>query len=156
MEEGDEVLAALGLSPKRTSAEFQVFANHGGRGSWYTLGTIGLTMAPNASEVTMVLESGERFDIPIVRRKNMSYDAERIAQAALIARARESLAAFTRGDVPDVSARVARLGRTKEAWLEQLRDRHGTFRTAPIRSDDLWEIVENPAAEVTARAGART
>lgn len=113
-----------------------------------------LEVQPIQKGIAVLLKSGEVYEIPTVSRGKMYYEYERVAQATLVSRANDALAAFDRGDVPDVSARVVRLGRTKEAWIAGLRDREGSFRDAPLRSEDLWKIVESPAAEVTARAGA--
>lgn len=115
---------------------------------------------PIQKGIQVLLKTGETHDIPTVARGKMYYEYERIAQATLIARATDALATFERaresdrGDVPDVSARVARLGRSKEEWLSKLFDREGSFREAPIRNEDLWKVVESPGADVTARAGA--
>ncbi|MFO0735904.1 MAG: hypothetical protein U0270_08490 [Labilithrix sp.] len=115
---------------------------------------------PIEKGIQVLLKTGETHDIPTVARGKMYYEYERVAQATLIARATDALATFERaresdrGDVPDVSARVARLGRSKEEWLSKLFDREGSFREAPIRNEDLWKVVESPGADVTARAGA--
>lgn len=113
-----------------------------------------LRMEASPGGIGIYLKNGEYYDIKTTSRGKVLYDYERVAQATLVARANEMHAKFNRGEVPDVSARVARLGRTKEAWIASLSDREGSFRDAPIRDDDLWTIVESPGAELTARAGA--
>lgn len=108
---------------------------------------------PAPRGIGVVLKAGQTVAIPIAQSR-IQHEYQRVAQAALIARAHEALDAFNRGDVPDVTARVARLGRTKEDWLAHLADREGSFREAPLRDDDLWRVVESPGATATARAGA--
>lgn len=213
--EGDEALAALGLAPQQTSAQFYAVAKRGSTGFWAMIAAIVATVAlsvgaaammhhaeaaylaiipfifasayfmpaslhvgsdgllykmrvgsrffawsevlevqPIQAGIKVLLKNGEGYDIPTVSRGKMYNEYERVAQATLISRANDALAAFNRGIPPDLSARVARLGRSKEEWIAQLRDREGGFRDAPLRSEDLWKIVESPAAEVSARAGA--
>lgn len=111
------------------------------------------SLSPTGRGVAVVLKSGERCEIPTAGRAEMR-EYELLAQASLLARAAEARDAFHRGVVPDAGARVARLGRTKEKWVAALRDREGSFRDAPLRTDDLWKVLESPAASATARAGA--
>jgi hypothetical protein len=104
--------------------------------------------------ITVDFHSGETFNIPIATPKGMRRQATRISQASLIAQAKERLEAFRDGSVPDITARVGRLGQTTAQWVDRLLDREGSFRQAPLRSEDLWSVLESPAAGATARAGA--
>jgi hypothetical protein len=77
---------------------------------------------------------------------------------AVLARVAEALAAFrARGASVDVSALVGRGTRTKNEWLDALRKLRaggGGYRSALVRDDDLWRVVEDPAAPADERAGA--
>jgi hypothetical protein len=106
---------------------------------------------------TLVLRlvRGEAVEIKLPRaREYQGTENNRIELATLTQRARSALAAFRARATTDVSARVGRLGSTTAEWVARLRARDGNFRAAPLRSDDLWSVVEDPGAEASARAGA--
>lgn len=77
---------------------------------------------------------------------------------AILARMNEALAAFrSRGPGADVSALVGKGTRTREEWLAalaKLRATEGGYRDAVVRDEDLFRVVEDPAAPEDARAGA--
>jgi hypothetical protein len=97
---------------------------------------------------------GEVVTLQMTTASTLANEHDLVAREALLARATEALAAYRRGDVPDVAARVARLGRPHREWMRALFDREGDFRAAPLLDDQLWTVVESPMADVTARAGA--
>src|SRR5262249_28088019 len=74
---------------------------------------------------------------------------------ALLCEARR--AAQRRAASPTEEA-LARAGRSPNEWVRDLRaladGATATHRTAPLREDALWEIVEDPAASLEARAAA--
>jgi hypothetical protein len=102
----------------------------------------------------VVRRRGGDLEIPMSQPGKSANDFDRVLQQALIARAAQALEAYRRGQGPDAAARVARRGRPHAVWLRDLFDREGSFRTAPILDEQLWAVVESPAAEATARAGA--
>jgi hypothetical protein len=80
---------------------------------------------------------------------------------AALARIREALTAHRAGvDGPptvDVAALVGRGSRTGSDWIDELgklREGEGGYRSAVVRDDDLWSVVEDPTAAEDARAGA--
>jgi hypothetical protein len=85
-----------------------------------------------------------------------SYTAQH--RDAVLARIHEALIAFRgRGPTADVSAIVGKGTRTRSEWLaalEKLRAAEGGYRDAVVRDEDLWRVVEDPAAPEDARAGA--
>jgi hypothetical protein len=214
-EQGDEVLAALGLTAQQTKAEFFALMKAGSRTFWAFMAAILMTVGiavgcaalfhdaaagylailpfivasvllspskaivgsdgilhqmrfdsrffawsdvesitPMERGIALLLRNGSRYEIATSSRGKANNEYARAGRAALLSRACDAWQAFHTGAVPDVSTRVARLGRSKEEWIASLKDREGSFRDAPIRSEDLWKLVESPAAEVTARAGA--
>lgn len=99
--------------------------------------------------------ANETVRIPLSNRRREN-DYDRVLQEALLTRAQQALMAYRRGGEPDAAARVARAGRSHDEWVRALFDREGTFRTAPLLDEQLWNVVESPHADVTARAGAAT
>jgi hypothetical protein len=57
---------------------------------------------------------------------------------------------------PDAAALVGCGARTYDAWIEALRElsRDGHYRAAALPPEELWRVLEDPAAETSARAGA--
>lgn len=76
---------------------------------------------------------------------------------AMLARIHEALEAHRSGaSAADVAALVGRGSRSRSEWIEaigKLREGSG-YRTAVVRDEDLWSVVEDPAAPEDARAGA--
>jgi len=77
---------------------------------------------------------------------------------AVLARISEAWRAFhARTPTADVTALVGRGSRTREEWFDSLAKlgaNDGGYREAVVREDDLWRVVEDPAAPEDARAGA--
>ena len=77
---------------------------------------------------------------------------------AMVARLREALDVHRSASEGAASATLALVGRgdrTASSWLEHLRALRGEgYRTAAMRDDDLWRVVEDPSADADARAGA--
>jgi hypothetical protein len=77
---------------------------------------------------------------------------------AVLARMTEASRAFhARTPAADVTALVGRGSRTREEWFDSLAKlgaSDGGYRDAVVREDDLWRVVEDPAAPEDARAGA--
>ena len=107
---------------------------------------------PSSNGITFQLQRGA-FTIPLASRRRMNAYEQQL-QAATLARARAALQAFQSGARPNAEARVARRGRSVADWTRDLFDRDGDFRQAPIHDDDMWRVVESPAADASARAGA--
>jgi hypothetical protein len=104
------------------------------------------------------LRSGERVLVYTTPHQRYKHDSTIQHRDAVLARMAEALATFREhGTAVDVSALVARGGRTRGQWLDalkKLRDGEGGYRHTAVRDDDLWRIVEDPAAPADARAGA--
>jgi len=94
------------------------------------------------------------LELPISARGKLYYDYERQIRAALIERARAALDAYRQGSEVGPAARLARRGRSRDAWVTALFDVGGDFRQAPLDESQLWRVVENPTAAPTARAAA--
>lgn len=77
---------------------------------------------------------------------------------AVLARMKEAWELFRqRGPAADMAALVGRGTRTHEEWFDALGKMAGAdagYRDAVVREDDLWRVVEDPAAPEDARAGA--
>ncbi len=77
---------------------------------------------------------------------------------AVLARMSEAWRAFhARTPAADVTALMGRGSRTREEWFDSLAKlgaSDGGYRDAVIREEDLWRVVEDPAAPEDARAGA--
>ena len=92
-------------------------------------------------------------------------DAQQVAErrqrehrASVLGRMQEAhTLARTRPRATHVAAVIGRNGRTHEQWLEalrQLRRGEADYRSAAFPRDDLWRVLEDPAAPEDARAGA--
>lgn len=77
---------------------------------------------------------------------------------ALVARIREGIAAQSGLTRADEEAFLARTGRDLETWMRDMRalggGELGGYRAAAIPRERLWAVVENPAADPSAREGA--
>jgi len=116
----------------------------------HAVGDRGIALVRDDGTLEMIWTS------PLQRNDFAPYREEH--RDAVLARITEALAAYrARGPAADVSAVVAKGSRTGSEWLEALtrmREAEGGYRAASIRDDDLWRLVENPAAAADARAGA--
>jgi hypothetical protein len=105
--------------------------------------------------IVLVTRRGERVDIRTRTgaRKNRGPDD---ATRAIVARIRAGVDALATSTVPDAAALVGRGARTYDAWIDALRElgRDGDYRAAALPPDELWRVLEDPAAEASARAGA--
>lgn len=83
---------------------------------------------------------------------------EAITLDAFLLHAREALSAHREATGSrDVAVTLGRADRKKDEWLaalRQLRDGDTAYRVAAVRDDDLWRVVEDPAAPEDARAAA--
>jgi hypothetical protein len=110
--------------------------------------------------IRLGLEGGESHALYTAPRRrggagNPFTIQHRDAVLARIKEAREAFAAHGAG--ADVSALVARGTRPLTEWIESLKrlsKREGGYRDAVVREEDLWRLVEDPAAPEDARAGA--
>jgi len=107
-------------------------------------------------DINVVLTSGET----VVIHTSMSRSRGMFAQNrrdAVLARVQEAFSVHKSGGPPvDVAALVGRGSRKRSEWLDALlkmRDASG-YRAAVVRDEDLWRVVEDPAAPEDARAGA--
>jgi hypothetical protein len=77
---------------------------------------------------------------------------------AVVERIRDALARSGRGDAIDGEPLLERRGRSPAEWLRAVRGlgsgANADHRTAPVRPETLWRIVEDPTAGPEARAGA--
>lgn len=77
---------------------------------------------------------------------------------ALVARIQEGIAAQSGLSRADEEAFLARTGRDLETWMKDMRalgsGELGGYRAAAIPRERLWAVVENPAADPSAREGA--
>lgn len=93
------------------------------------------------------LASGERVYLPLAIGDG--------GTPALHERVREALEIHQAGGTRALAAIVARGGRDASTWLDHLRGmRDGRYRERAYETDDLWAIVEDPAAPEDARAAA--
>lgn len=104
--------------------------------------------------VALELRKGGPIKVPIGENQ---FGADRQA-AELSRRIRAGLAVHRRREQGDDSSLLARGSRSPEAWLQRLRNlgegANAGPREAPIPVERLWRIVENPAVDASARAGA--
>lgn len=102
--------------------------------------------------VVLDLQGGDSVTFPVTNRQLDFGRAETVSHRirAALARARAE-----REDV-DLSERLRRGGRPILGWVQSLRrvGIAGSHRTAATSSDDLWAVVENPAAPAVERAAA--
>lgn len=96
----------------------------------------------------LLLASGERLAL--------AQPTGRVTRDVMVERMREAFDAFhARGAGADVAPLLSRGDRSAKEWLDHLRAlRDADYRTRAIREEDLWRIVEDPAAPEDARAGA--
>lgn len=100
------------------------------------------------------LKDGSRFELPLALRRVRGEEL-RLLQVALITLVNDALHAAHEHAAPEMSVQIARNGRPHADWVRALGAKDETsFREAPIRPDDLWRVVESPAAEPSARAAA--
>jgi hypothetical protein len=93
------------------------------------------------------LTNGERIYLPLAIGDG--------GTAALHERVREALEIHHARDARPLAAMVARGGRDASAWLDHLRGmRDGRYRERAYETEDLWAVVEDPAAPEDARAAA--
>lgn len=105
--------------------------------------------------ILLRLENGREEFFAVTQNLSVR-DWERAYLAAIVTRTEKALEAYRSRVAPGAEARLARSGRPHAEWLKALGDREGSFRSAPLLDDQLWNVVENPTADVTARAGAAT
>ncbi len=106
--------------------------------------------------IVLVTRRGERVEIRTRAQQSGDKNNHDDATRAIAARIRAGVDALATSTVPDAAALVGRGDRTYEAWVEALRDlgRDGDYRAAALPPDELWRVLEDPAAEASARAGA--
>lgn len=98
---------------------------------------------------------GERHVEIRLTQKDGSADAQ---VNALVARIKEGIAAQAGLTRADEEAFLARTGRDLDSWMRDMRTlgagEMGGYRAAAIPRERLWAVVENPAADPSAREGA--
>lgn len=111
---------------------------------------------PGKSYVGVALElvDGDRLVLPIGDGRTSAARAAQLGE-----RIRAQLAAHRERSGEEVSGAALRRGqRAPEAWLERLRSvgegANANAREAPVATDKLWRIVENPGADPILRGGA--
>jgi hypothetical protein len=108
------------------------------------------------SEIQLTLGSGQVQSIwASMARKSGGDDAQR--RDAVLARIEEARGAHRAGGRPaDIAALVRRGSRSPRDWLGALKAlrQEGGYRHGAVRDEDLWRVLEDPAAPEDARAGA--
>lgn len=110
-------------------------------------------------EIMIHLTNGETVTIHATMARSRSLFA-RQQRDAILARIREAHGHFmvsgSGGPTVDVAALVGRGSRGRGEWLAALRRLRDVtnYREAVVRDEDLWAVVEDPAAPEDARAGA--
>ncbi len=108
--------------------------------------------------VVVTLDGGEEVTLRTsIQDKASLAEKDRVDQRALLARARASLEAFRAGTHGgDVAFFLKRGGRSAKDWmesLENLRLERG-YRETHLSDDQLWAVLEDPAASPEERAAA--
>jgi hypothetical protein len=89
-------------------------------------------------------------------KKAFAFDKD--VAGTVVERVREAMALFASRNVTNVAPLLLRSGRALPEWIAELRalgvGANATLRTAPIRPEQLWGVVESPATDSEARAGA--
>jgi len=108
--------------------------------------------------IVLTLRNGIRRTWYTAMRQKHAPARHREHRDAVLLRMQEALAAArARPRAPRLAELVERAGRRHEVWLADLRElrtRETDYRTAALSRDDLWGLVEDPAAPPDARAGA--
>lgn len=97
---------------------------------------------------------GTRVIIPMVARGSRVSEEDRARARSFLAHVAIARDAYRRAEPPAAAVLLAREQRSHAEWMRALSDREGSFRAAPLLDDQLWTVVESPAADATARAGA--
>ena len=103
--------------------------------------------------VTLTLRSQRTIEL---RTENQPR-AQSETRDALLRRIRAGIAAFDPAASIDVASLVARGSRPVDEWIRALRDvtkAAAGYRVAAVPEEKLWRVVEDPAADPSARAGA--
>jgi hypothetical protein len=102
------------------------------------------------------MKSGRTIELR-TQRQPLARKASSETRDALLVRIRAGIAALEGGRTEDVSSLVARGGRPLDEWmraLTALSSEGGGYRATALPAERLWRVVEDPAADPTARAGA--
>ncbi len=128
------------------------------RARFVPMSSIGYVSAVDDRAIALDLVSGERVLVYTSMRQRYRSEGAPQHRDAVLARIREALETFrAHGAAVDVSALVRRGSRSHTEWLDALRKLsggEGGYREAAVREEDLWRVVEDPAAPADARAGA--
>lgn len=111
--------------------------------------------SPRGNGVLLELAGEKRLKLRVNRRLRFDYtdnEADALGLYGRIQVARTQ--ARERQDAREAANRLARNGRSVEAWHDDLRSLGGGFRTAAFDFDDLERVLLDPLAEPSARAGA--
>ncbi len=104
--------------------------------------------------VELFLITGRHHEIRLTQRDNAA-DGQ---LSALVARIEEGMAAHKGRTRADEETLLTRGGRDVETWLREMRAlgtaEGGGYRKMAIARERLWDIVENPSADPSAREGA--
>jgi hypothetical protein len=108
------------------------------------------TVTETTKGAVLHLVSGERVVLPRALGES--------GNGAIVARVREAFDVYRAAAPMAPAAAVALVSRGERevsAWLDDLRGmRAEGYRTASVRDDDLWRVLEDPSAAGDARAGA--
>ena len=104
--------------------------------------------------VTLTMKSGKTVEL----RTTASEKSKDETRDALIARVNAGIAALAaRGPSVDAAALVARGGRDVREWMNALAaiaNPTATYRAPMVPVESFWRVLEDPAADPTARVGA--
>lgn len=104
--------------------------------------------------VELQLRSGESVRIPITSKNGLQYGQIDL----VIERIREAMESHRQGEPAADTALLARKARSMADWIQSLRaigsGAHVDHRTAPVASERLFRIVEDPSLTPSTRAGA--
>lgn len=98
--------------------------------------------------------NGTRVSIPMVMPGSRVSEEDRARARSFLAHVAIAREAYRLAQPPAATVLLARKQRSHAEWMRALSDREGSFRAVPLLDDQLWAVVESPAAEATARAGA--
>jgi len=146
------VLAPMVVPRKVLVGEDGISLRWAGRGTYLPFTSV-VSVQGTALGVAIDLTDGRTLEVRLGHRGDIDGGRRR----ALLARIEAGIAAHrASGPADDEEALLARGRRTYVAWLEDLRTlaRAEGYRSVALPRERLWRLLENPAAEPSAREGA--
>lgn len=153
------LLTALAMWPSRLTAGTDGFMLR-----WYwwrrfvPMSAVQSIATEQDRDVVLQLTSGKKIVWYTSMRRKSTSPEQRDHRRAVLLRMREAHeVAAARPRASHLAAVVGRAGRTHEEWLAALRllrGPEGDYRAPALPRDELWQLLEDPAAPEDARAGA--